>query len=421
MAKTFAATASRSLARTAWLAVALLWPVAMLNYLDRQMLASMKFSVMGDIGDIATDTNWGLMLGQFKWVYAFLSPLGGFVADRFGRRFTIVGSLVAWSAVTWWTGQATTYQELLWARTLMGVSEAFYIPAALALITDFHTGGTRSRAVGLHQTAIYCGMMVGGFGGYAADSPDLGWRGAFHVAGVVGVLYALPLAFLLRESPRALGSDRSAERPATIRAVATELLTSLPFLLLVACFTLPAMAGWIVRDWMPAILKQQFNIGQGVAGVSATLYTTIAMLIGAAVGGWLADRWCRRTPRGRAFVSAIGIALLVPALFGVGNAATLTIAVTFLALFGVGWGFFDCNNMPILSQIARPHLRATGYGIMNFVSISCGGLADWSFGAMRDAGAPLNASFALFAMFALVAVALMLWIAHTIRADAPAG
>lgn len=399
--------------RMAWMAVALLWPVAMLNYLDRQMLASMKFSVMKDVADIATDANWGLMLGQFKWVYAFLSPLGGFIADRFGRRTTITCSLVAWSVVTWMTGNATSYHELLWMRTLMGVSEAFYIPAALALITDFHGSPTRSRAIGVHQTAIYIGMMAGGFGGYVADAPDLGWRFAFHTAGIVGVLYAVPLIFLLRESPMRKPLSILKEQRASLRAVARELLTSVPFLLLVACFTLPAMAGWVVRDWMPAILKEQFNIGQGKAGVSATLYTTIAMVVGVLIGGWIADRWSRTTPRGRAYTSAIGIALLVPALFGVGNASTLAIAVAFLALFGLGWGFFDCNNMPILSQITRPHLRATGYGIMNFVSISCGGFADWGFGAMRDAGQPLNGIFAAFATLALIAVGLMIWIART--------
>lgn len=410
--------APASVARTAWLAVALLWPVAMLNYLDRQMLASMKFSVMADVPDVATDANWGLMLGQFKWVYAFLSPLGGYVADRFGRRATIAGSLFAWSAVTVLTGSATTFRELMWARTLMGVSEAFYIPAALALIADMHSERTRSRAVGVHQTAIYVGMMAGGFGGYVADAPSLGWRFAFHAAGAVGVLYALPLALALGRVERAAaahapgGHPRDpAERTPPMRA-ARELLGSLPFLLLVACFTLPALAGWIVRDWMPAILKQQFNIGQGVAGVSATLYLTLAMLAGVAIGGVLADRWSRITHRGRAFTSALGILLLVPALFGVGNAGTLAFAVAFLALFGLGWGLFDCNNMPILCQIARPGLRATGYGIMNLVSISCGGLADWAFGRMRDAGWPLNASFAAFAAMALVAVGLMLWVAR---------
>src|SRR5690349_22836101 len=133
----------------AWLVVALLAPVALLNYLDRQMLAAMKFSVMEDIPSIGSEANWGFMLGQFKWVYAFLSPVGGYVADRFSRRFTICASLFVWSMVTWWTGHVSSYDELLLARSLMGISEAFYIPAALALIADYHPAQTRSRAVGL--------------------------------------------------------------------------------------------------------------------------------------------------------------------------------------------------------------------------------------------------------------------------------
>ena len=193
---------SATLSRTAWLVVILLMPVALLNYLDRQMLASMKYSVMADIPSIGTEENWGFMLGQFKWVYAILSPIGGYLADRFSRRLTICGSLFVWSAVTWWTGHTTTYYELLWARSLMGISEAFYIPAALALIADFHTGRTRSRAVGLHQMAIYCGVIVGGFGGYVADAPNLGWRFAFDACGIFGMLYAVPLVWLLHDAPR---------------------------------------------------------------------------------------------------------------------------------------------------------------------------------------------------------------------------
>jgi MFS family permease len=396
------------LIRTAWLAVVLLWPVALLNYLDRQMLASMKFSVMGDIASIESDANWGFMLGQFKWVYAFLSPLGGLVADRLGRKRTIVASLAAWSVVTYLTGNATTYSELLWTRTLMGFSEAFYIPAALALITDLHPPQTRSRAVGTHQMAIYVGVMLGGFGGYVADAPDLGWRFAFHTAGAAGVLYAIPLAFMLREPARGLAVTEPIHQG--VLADLRELLTSVPFLLLVACFTLPALAGWIVRDWMPAILKEQFGIGQGAAGVSASLWWNIAAIGGVILGGWLADRWSRTSDRGRVFTGALGIALIVPAMFGVGNAGSLLVAVLFLMLFGLGWGLFDCNNMPILCQITRPQLRATGYGLMNFVSISCGGLADWGFGIMKDAKIPLNGIFAIFASLALVAVGLMLCI-----------
>ncbi len=400
--------ASSTLARTAWLVVVLLMPVALLNYLDRQMLASMKYSLMGDIPSIGTEENWGFMLGQFKWVYAFLSPIGGYVADRFSRRLTICGSLFVWSAVTWWTGHVTSYDELLVARSLMGISESFYIPAALALIADYHTGHTRSRAVGLHQMAIYFGVIVGGFGGYVADAPHLGWRFAFDACGVFGILYTIPLVFLLRDAPKAA---TAALTPKTSpRRAAVELLTKFYFLLLVLYLTLPALAGWVVRDWMPAILKQRFDIGQGEAGVAATLYWQVAALIGALLGGWLADRWMLRHQRGRIFVSAIGMACIVPAIFGVGDAGSLTVAVAFLILFGLGWGFFDCNNMPILCQIVRPELRATGYGIMNLVSISCGGLADWGFGRLRDQHVPLNVIFGLFASAAIVSIVLVLLI-----------
>src|SRR6478752_5116190 len=152
--------------RYAWLVVALLLPVALLNYLDRQMLATMKASMVGDIPSIANKADWGLVLGCFKWTYAILSPFGGFIADRVSRRLVIGLSRLLWSLVTWWTGHVTSFHELMAARALMGISEAFYMPAALALITEFHPANTRSRAVAFHQTGIYLGQILGGFPGY---------------------------------------------------------------------------------------------------------------------------------------------------------------------------------------------------------------------------------------------------------------
>jgi MFS family permease len=168
---------------------------------------------------------------------------------------------------------------------------------------------------------------------------------------------------------------------------------------------------------MPAILKEQFGLGQGKAGVSAVLYVQLASFVGAAWGGWQADRWMRRTERGRIHVSAIGMLLFLPALFGVGNASSLNMAIGFLLIFGIGWGFFDCNNMPILCQIVRPELRATGYGIMNLVSISCGGFADWGFGALRDRNVPLNMIFKVFAGLALISVVIVLTIRPRIASE----
>jgi MFS transporter, Spinster family, sphingosine-1-phosphate transporter len=393
----------------AWAVVALLWPVALLNYLDRQMLAAMKVSVMHDLPSIGLEQNWGLLLGAFKWVYAGLSPVGGYVADRYSPRHVIAASLLVWSAVTFAMGHVTTYHQLLAARALMGISEACYIPAALALIAEYHAGATRSRAVGVHQMGIYAGVIVGGFSGYVADSHSLGWRSAFDFCGLVGVVYALPLFLLLKNPPRSAARPEPL-RPASPLGAARELLTNGSFLLLVLYFTLPALAGWVVRDWMPAILQKRFNISQGIAGVSATSYWQVAALLAAVYGGWLADGWMRRSSHGRILTSAIGMGLIGPALFGVGNAGSLGVAIGFLVLFGIGWGFFDCNNMPILCQIVRPELRATGYGIMNLVSISCGGFADWGFGALQDRHVPLNIIFGLFASATVISIVLVLLI-----------
>src|SRR5262249_10796483 len=152
----------------------------------------------------------------------------------------------------------------------------------------------------------------------------------FAACGVVGILYALPLGMLLRNPPR---PAESANRPSPLAAM-IELLSNSGFILLVLYFTLPALAGWVVKDWMPAILREQFNLGQGKAGGSAVLYVQLASLAGVGIGGWLADRWMRRSPRGRIFVSAIGMSFFLPALFGVGYAGTLAIAIGFLILFG---------------------------------------------------------------------------------------
>lgn len=405
---------------TAWLIVWLLVPVAVLNYMDRQMLAAMRASVIADVSGIRTDEDWGFILACFKWTYAFFCPLGGYIADRVGRKWLIIGSLVVWSIVTWMTSQVETYQQLLWTRALMGISEAFYIPAALALIADYHLGSTRARAIGFHQMGIYIGVILGGFTGYVADAPDFGWRWVFSASGILGVVYAVPLFFLLKEptgirDQKAGGSSTS--HGESVFASLIQLLGNVSFLLMLLYFTLPALGGWIVRDWMPSILKEFFHISQGLAGVTATLSYQLPAIGGAIAGGWLADRWVQSDQRGRIYLSAIGVGLIVPALMGMGISpatGSLGFAVLTLAVFGIGWGFFDCNNMPILCQIVQPRHRATAYGLMNLVSISFGGVADWGLGAMRHQGYSLLTIFGIFCFLALLAIPIVLAVRPTI-------
>lgn len=187
-----------------------------------------------------------------------------------------------------------------------------------------------------------------------------------------------------------------------------ELLRNRDYRLLVVYFTLPAIAGWVVRDWMPDILKERFSLTQGNAGVYAVLPVQLASMAGVVLGGWLADMGMRRTDRGRILVSAAGMILFLPSLFGVGFSEHLGLAVAFLVLYGIGWGFFDCNNMPILSQIVPADRRALGYGLMNLVSISTGGFADWGFGALRDRNIPLTMIFGGFALIALASAGVVL-------------
>lgn len=392
----------------AWAVVALLWPVVMLNYLDRQMVSTIRASMRADIPSILNDQDFGTLMAVFMWVYALLSPVGGFIADKFNRRGMVIGSLFVWSAVTWATGHANSYGQMLVCRGLMGVSEAFYMPAALALLADFHTGGTRARAIGIHQSGLYAGLTLGGLGGYIADHSS--WRHCFTWFGAAGVVYAVVLLAALKDAPKVPSSPdaRGAGRGVTLAATIRALGGQPAFWILVVYFTLPAIAGWVTKNWLPTYLADTFQLRQGLAGMSATGYIQVAAFGGVLLGGVVADGWMRRTNRGRIFTSALGVLLLAPALLGLGWAGSWGAAVGFMILFGLGWGFFDCNNMPILCQIARPEHRATGYGFMNLVSISVGAAATVALGWMRDHHVRFAAAFAVSAAVALLSAALIL-------------
>ena len=245
----------------AWAVVALLWPVAMLNYLDRQMVSTIRSSIRADIPSIANDQDFGTLMAVFMWVYAFLSPVGGYIADRFNRRWTVIASLFVWSAVTWLTGHATSYSQMLCFRGLMGISEAFYIPAALALIADFHTGNTRAKAIGIHQSGIYAGLALGGVGGYIADHSS--WRNCFTWFGAAGVVYAIVLIVALKDARSDNSATAEKKQTVGIGQTITALWSQPAFWILVIYFTLPAIAGWVTKNWLPTYLADTFNLKQG--------------------------------------------------------------------------------------------------------------------------------------------------------------
>jgi MFS family permease len=198
-----------------------------------------------------------------------------------------------------------------------------------------------------------------------------------------------------------------------VRQTLKSLLGTGAFLIVVAYFTLPALGGWAIKNWLPTFLGQEFNLKQGPAGLSATGYVTLASFAGALLGGALADRAMRSMTRGRIYVSALGVVLCVPALFGLGHLNSMGMAIGCMILFGIGFGFFDANNMPILCQIVRPEFRATGYGIMNMVSIAAGAGATFVMGMMRDRGVSLGVAFAGLAGVTAIASVLILLVRDT--------
>ncbi len=179
-----------------WLVVALLWVVALLNYMDRQMLSTMQEAMKVDIAELNRAEAFGALMAVFLWIYGIVSPFAGIVADRVSRKWLVVGSLFVWSAVTFLMGYAENFQQLYWLR---GISEALYIPSALSLIADWHEGRSRSLAIGLHMTGLYVGQAVGGFG--ATLAAMLSWQSAFHWFGIVGIAYSIVLVLMLHENP----------------------------------------------------------------------------------------------------------------------------------------------------------------------------------------------------------------------------
>jgi MFS transporter, Spinster family, sphingosine-1-phosphate transporter len=376
--------------RYAWLVVALLWLVALLNYLDRLTIATMRDPIKADIS--MSDADFGLLMSVFLWVYAGLSPLGGLLGDRVGRRRVIIGSLLFWSAATWLSGHANTFAQLFLARALMGVSEACYIPAALALIADYHRGPTRSLATGLHMSGIYAGAALGGMGGFLAE--HWGWRYGFTLFGAFGVGYALVLMFLLEDAPV---EQAATGEPSMAKTSVKDLLPTLfgqpGFWLLMALNVLVGVVNWMIYGWLPTYLQEHFSMGLGAAGMSATGYIQAASLAGVLTGGVWADRWSRVNRRGRALVPAIGYCAAGPCLWMAASTDLLPLAIVGLAVFGLGRGFFDANQMPILRDLVDERYSATGYGLLNCISTAAGGVMVYIGGAMRDAQIDLGRVF----------------------------
>jgi len=392
-----------------WLVVGMLWFVALLNYLDRQMLSTMKPSMMVDIVELAKAENFGRLMAIFLWIYAFMSPISGIIADRLNRKWMIVGSLFVWSGVTLAMGYAKTFDQLYVLRAIMGVSEAFYMPAGLALIADYHQGKTRSIAIGIHITGVYLGQAFGGFGATVASL--FSWQWTFHSFGFLGMAYSLVLLLFLKEKK---GYVVDTTKKTSIGMEFSQawkglgiLFTNIAFWVILFNFSAPSFPGWAVKNWLPTLFSDALHMDMSSAGPISTITTAFSSLLGVLLGGYLSDRWVQKNLRGRVYTGAFGMFLTIPALFLLGYGNSFELILLGGIIFGLGFGMFDVNNMPILCQFVSPRYRATGYGIMNLAGISAGAVITGFLGKSADAG-NMRHDFALLSIVVVVAIVLNL-------------
>ena len=388
-----------------------MWVVALLNYMDRQMLSTMKEAMQIDIVELQSAANFGYLMAVFLWIYGLMSPVSGIIADRLNRKWLIVGSLFVWSSVTYLMGVADTYDQVLWLRAVMGVSEALYIPAALSLIADYHTGKSRSLAIGIHMTGLYMGQAVGGFG--ATVAATFSWHTTFHWFGIIGIVYALVLILFLhdKKTEPVLGPVPEKTENRESESVFTSLkslLTNVAFWVILLYFAAPSLPGWATKNWLPTLFAENLDMPMAQAGPISTITIAVSSFIGVVIGGTLSDKWVQRNLRGRVYTGAIGLGLTIPSLLLLGFGHNIVAVVGAGLLFGIGYGIFDTNNMPILCQFVSARQRATAYGVMNMVGVFAGAFITNLLGSWGDSG-NLGLGFAMLAVVVAVALAAQLY------------
>jgi predicted MFS family arabinose efflux permease len=387
--------------RAAWTIVGLLWAVCLLNYLDRQLLVTMPGPIKADLA--IGDEKFGLLSSVFLWIYGFCSPLAGYIADRIGKRPVIMASLLIWSAATFLSGIVNSFEGMLFARAMLGISEAFYMPAAVSLIVEYHRGRTRSRATGLHLSGVYAGSVLGGLGGVMAEA--FGWRTVFLVIGGIGVAYALILmiAFPAQTNQDDPGLSKDAAGALPSRHAFWLLLSTPSFLVLLLMNALDGAAYWPVRNWLAEFFRAELGVASAWAGIYGPMTFNGAAFLGMFIASNLSDWWSARNERARALVPAIGFLIAAPFLFVLGTIDDIPIILACVLITGMSQGFLDANLMPATCTVVDFRYRATAYGLLNFVGTTAGGSMTYLGGRLKEQHIPFSATFQAASVMILLA------------------
>ena len=357
----------------------MLWLISFFNYADRQAIFSVFPLLEREMN--LSPVQLGLLGSAFAWVYGLGAPFAGMIVDRVKRKTAIIGGLHAWSLICMATVFSSDFRHLFFWRAAEGLGETFYYPASMSLISDYHGRNTRSRAMGLHQTSVYVGTIGGGF--FAGlIGQHYGWRLSFIVFGGLGVLLGFVLNRFLIEPSRGaadVADVKSTHAPVPSSAglplpAFLRLVVRTPTLLcLMGAFMCANFVAVVLLSWMPKFLYDKFGMGLAMAGLTATIFVQLASMAGAPIGGWLADYWRRRTPRGRLAVQMVGVLGGAPFVALCGLTPSVGTLIVALTVWGFFKGLYDANIFASVFDVVRPEARGTAAGFMNAVGWLAGG------------------------------------------------
>ncbi|TCK75730.1 MFS transporter [Acidipila rosea] len=407
-----------------WLVVATLWFICFLNYADRSAIFSL-FPLLKTSLHLS-DLELGIVGSSFMWMYALFGPVAGWLGDRWSRRWLIMGGLLLWIVLVFATSLAHSYMQLAVLRGLSGLGEAFYFPAAMSLISSWHGPETRSRAMSIHQSAVYLGSIGGGsLAGIMGQ--HLGWRSSFLFFGGLGVAVAVGVAFVFFSEDGAYAGGALPEP--VVAAGDTGLLRTAGMLLgdarvvrLIVVFIGANFVAMAFMTWLPTLLHTKFHMTVGMAGVTGTLYLQLASVLGVITGGMLADKLVHRHAGGRMLTQALGMVAGVGFLFLTGRAASVSLLIAAMIGFGYCKGVYDSNIFASLYDVVPTQLRASAAGLMNSLGWLGGGFAPIAV-ALGSARYGMSASLSATSLIYLMLSMLLFYNARTVRtrsAQAPA-
>jgi predicted MFS family arabinose efflux permease len=400
-----------------WRIATFLALAAALNYADRAAMSAVLSAVRTEFG--ASDVALGLLGSVFLWSYALGSPVAGHLADRLSRPRLVLGSLVAWSAVTALIGLATGFPALLALRFALGVAECLFLPAAVALIADYHDPGTRARAMSFLTIGINGGMILGGgFTGFMAEHH--GWRSGFWVLGLGGIALALlgRSAIPAAPAPSRIATPSSVPSPRGSFVAAVKYLASVPsYLVLLTESMLSGFGMWMFFSWLPLYFRDTYSMSLSSAGVAGTFMLQISVMLGILVGGWISDKIAANAPHRRMLLYGIFYLVGAPFLLLFLGRPAFPVVAAGIAAFSFLRGLGQANDNPTQCEVVPPQFRATGVGIMNAVSTAAGGCGVLVAGYLKRA-VGLDTIFAsVSGIFLLAGLVLLLGYRFFMRTD----